>query len=120
MKLRGRRWRKRWSMTRPIVWTSRSAARAPSRSTSKTMVRAMNGVETTAEILRHYPECKIIILSMFDDENSVVSAIRSGARACIRKKAPDGDLLDALRMVARGGAYLSPQVSDRLLPRIQK
>jgi len=80
----------------------------------------LNGVETTAEILRHHPECKIIILSMFDDENSVVSAIRSGARAFILKKASDGDLLDALRMVARGGAYLSPQVSDRLLTRIQK
>jgi len=57
---------------------------------------------------------------MYDDENSVVSAIRSGARAFILKKASDTDLLEALRMVARGGAYLSPQVSDRLLSRIQK
>src|SRR6266404_8435388 len=80
----------------------------------------LNGVETTAEILRHHPECKVVILSMYDDENSVVSAIRSGARAFILKKASDTDLLDALRMVSRGGAYLSPQVSDRLLTRIQK
>jgi DNA-binding NarL/FixJ family response regulator len=80
----------------------------------------LNGVETTAEILRFHPECKIVILSMYDDENSVVSAIRSGARAFILKKASDTDLLEALRMVARGGAYLSPQVSDRLLSRIQK
>ncbi len=80
----------------------------------------LNGVETTAEILRYHPECKIVILSMYDDENSVVSAIRSGARAFILKKASDSDLLEALRMVARGGAYLSPQVSDRLLQRIQK
>src|SRR5713226_8827368 len=80
----------------------------------------LNGVETTAEILRHHPECKIVILSMYDDENSVVSAIRNGARAFILKKASDTDLLDALRMVARGGAYLSSQVSDRLLKRIQK
>jgi DNA-binding NarL/FixJ family response regulator len=80
----------------------------------------LNGVETTAEILRFHPECKIVILSMYDDENSVVSAIRSGARAFILKKASDNDLLEALRMVARGGAYLSPQVSDRLLSRIQK
>jgi DNA-binding NarL/FixJ family response regulator len=70
--------------------------------------------------LRFHPECKIVILSMYDDENSVVSAIRSGARAFILKKASDTDLLEALRMVARGGAYLSPQVSDRLLSRIQK
>src|SRR5258708_23273640 len=80
----------------------------------------LNGVETTAEILRYHPECKVIILSMYDDENSVVSAIRSGARAFILKKASDTDLLDALRTVASGGAYLSPQVSDRLLTRIQK
>ncbi|HEY2843311.1 MAG TPA: response regulator transcription factor [Bryobacteraceae bacterium] len=80
----------------------------------------LNGVETTAEILRHQPDCKIIILSMYDDENSVVSAVRSGARAFILKKASDNDLLEALRMVAAGGMYLSPQVSDRLLTRIQK
>src|SRR5579872_5025213 len=80
----------------------------------------LNGVETTAEILRHHPDCKVVILSMYDDENNVVGAIRAGARAFILKKASDSDLLEALRMVARGGAYLSPQVSDRLLSRIQK
>lgn len=80
----------------------------------------LDGVETTAEILRYHPDCKIVILSMYDDENHVVNAIRSGARAFILKKASDADLLEALRMVARGGAYLSPQVSDRLLSRIQK
>ena len=80
----------------------------------------LNGVETTAEILRHNPECKVVILSMYDDENSVVGAVRSGARGFILKKVSDSDLLEALHVVARGGAYLSPQVSDRLLNRIQK
>lgn len=84
------------------------------------MPNGLNGVETTAEILRSHPECKVVVLSMFDDENSVVGAIRTGARAFILKKASDADLLDALRMVAAGGMYLSPQVSDRLLSRIQK
>jgi DNA-binding NarL/FixJ family response regulator len=80
----------------------------------------LNGMETTAEILRHYPDCKVAILSMYDDEKSVLGAIRSGARAFILKKASGTDLLDALRVVANGGAYLSPQVADRLLRRIQK
>jgi len=80
----------------------------------------LNGIETTTEILRHCPDVKIIILSMYDDEHSVVSAIRSGARAFVLKKASDNDLLDALRAVAKGGSYLSPQVSDRLLHRIQR
>jgi two-component system response regulator DegU len=80
----------------------------------------LNGVETTAEILRHHPDCRVVILSMYDDEHSVVSAVRAGARAFILKRASDTDLVDALRIVARGGSYLSPQVSDRLLTRIQK
>jgi DNA-binding NarL/FixJ family response regulator len=49
-----------------------------------------------------------------------VGAVRSGARGFILKKVSDNDLLEALRVVANGGAYLSPQVSDRLLSRIQK
>lgn len=80
----------------------------------------LNGVEATSEILRYMPDTKIIILSMYDDEHSVVSAIRSGARGFVLKKASDSDLVDALRTVAKGGSYLSPQVSDKLLTRIQR
>jgi DNA-binding NarL/FixJ family response regulator len=80
----------------------------------------LNGIEATTEILRHCPETRILILSMYDDEHSVVSAIRSGARAFVLKKASDNDLIEALRTVAKGGSYLSPQVSDRLLTRIQR
>jgi DNA-binding NarL/FixJ family response regulator len=80
----------------------------------------MNGIEATTELMRHCPGVKVIILSMYDDENSVVSAIRSGARAFVLKKASSTELLDALRTVARGGSYLSSQVSDRLLARIQR
>jgi DNA-binding NarL/FixJ family response regulator len=80
----------------------------------------LNGVEAAAELLRHLPATKVAILSMYDDEHSVVSAIRSGVRAFILKKASGGDLLDALRTVARGGSYLSPQVSEQLLSRIRR
>jgi DNA-binding NarL/FixJ family response regulator len=79
----------------------------------------LNGIEATGEILRHWPEAKIVILSMYDDEDSVVSAIRSGARALVVKRASEIDLVNALLAVAKGGSYLSPQVSDRLLHRIQ-
>jgi DNA-binding NarL/FixJ family response regulator len=79
----------------------------------------INGIEATTEILRHAPETRVIMLSMYDDEHRVVSAIRSGARAFVLKKASSQDLLNALRAVAKGGSYLSPQVSDCLLQRIQ-
>jgi NarL family two-component system response regulator LiaR len=80
----------------------------------------MNGIEATIEVLRHCPGAKVMILSMYDDENSVVAAFRSGARAFLLKKASSGDLVDALRTVAKGGSYLSSQVSDHLLTRIQR
>ena len=80
----------------------------------------LNGIEATAEVLRHCPETRVIVLSMYDDEHSVFSAIRGGARAFVVKKASDNDLLDALRTVAKGGSYLSPQVSDRLLVHIHR
>ena len=80
----------------------------------------MNGIEATGELLRLCPNVKVVILSMYDDENSVVAAIRSGARAFVLKKASSGELLDALRTVANGGSYLSSQVSDRLLTHIQR
>ncbi|MCX6607895.1 MAG: response regulator transcription factor [Acidobacteria bacterium] len=83
-------------------------------------LQGLNGIEATTEILRHCPDIRVIILSMYDDEHSVVSAIRSGARAFVLKKASDSDLVDALRTVGKGGSYLSPQVSDRLLNRIQR
>jgi DNA-binding NarL/FixJ family response regulator len=80
----------------------------------------MNGMEATSELIRHCPSVRVVVLSMYDDENSVVTAIRSGARAFVLKKSSSAELLDALRAVARGGSYLSSQVSDRLLTRIQR
>lgn len=80
----------------------------------------MNGIEATEEITRHCPECKVVILSMYDDESSVMGAIRAGARAFLLKSASAEDLLDALRAVAKGGFYLCAQVADRMQSRIQK
>jgi DNA-binding NarL/FixJ family response regulator len=80
----------------------------------------MNGIDATSEVLRHCPGAKVMMLSMYDDENSVVAAFRSGARAFLLKKASSSDLLDALRTVSKGGSYLSPEVSDHLLTRIQR
>ena len=84
------------------------------------LLPGIHGVEVTAELQRHVPDTKVVILSMYDDEKSIVDSIRAGARAYVLKRAPVRDLLDALRTVARGGSYLSSQVSGRLLHRIQR
>jgi two-component system response regulator NreC len=79
----------------------------------------LNGIEATVEILRQMPQIRVLILSIYDDDNSVVTAFRSGARAFVVKRAGAADLVDALRIVARGGSYISSQVSESLLTRIQ-
>src|SRR5207253_1926953 len=76
--------------------------------------------EATMEVIRHCPNSRVMMLSMYDDENSVVASFRSGARAFLLKKASSADLLDALRAVSKGGSYLSSQVSDHLLTRIRR
>jgi DNA-binding NarL/FixJ family response regulator len=80
----------------------------------------MSGIDATSEILRHCAETKVVILSMYDDEQTVVEAIRSGAQGYVIKKASDTDLLNALRAVLRGGSYLSPEVSDRIIKCIKR
>ncbi|MGQ9918209.1 MAG: response regulator [Bryobacteraceae bacterium] len=80
----------------------------------------MNGIEATVELLRESPDSRVVILSMYDDQSSVVQAMRSGARGFVLKKASQADLLAALRTVARGGTYLSPEVSDKFLECVRK
>lgn len=80
----------------------------------------MNGIEATVELLRESPDSRVVILSMYDDESSVVQAMRSGARGFVLKKASQADLLSALHTIARGGTYLSPEVSDKFLECVRK
>lgn len=80
----------------------------------------MTGIEATSELIKHCPGIKVIILSIYDDENSAISPIGSGDRACVWKMVSSTELLDALRTVARGGSYLSSRFSHRLLTCIQR
>jgi DNA-binding NarL/FixJ family response regulator len=82
-------------------------------------LQGLTGVETTSEVLRYFTESKVVMLSGYQDEDSVVGSLKAGARAFVLKEAGEPDLIDALRTVARGGTYLSAQVSDGLLRRLQ-
>ena len=83
-------------------------------------LQGLNGIEATAEIVRYHPDTRVVILSTYEDENSVVQAMNSGARAFVLKKAGELDLLEALRTVVQGGTYLSPQVTGKFLNRSKR
>lgn len=80
----------------------------------------VNGIEATVQLAKLFPNTKVVILSMYDDERSVMGAIRAGARGFVLKQASFGEVLNALRTVARGGTYLSSAISSRLVERLQR
>ena len=72
-------------------------------------------IETIKLILQNYPSNKIIALSTYDDDAIVENVVRAGVRGFLSKGEPSGDLLKALKMVAEGGAYLSPAIVARVM-----
>ncbi len=75
----------------------------------------INGVEATAELIEKYPESKVIILSIHDDENYVTHALRTGATGYLLKEMDADALIEAVKVVADGGSYLHPRVTHNLV-----
>lgn len=75
----------------------------------------LNGVEATRQIMEQAPEAKVLILSMHKDAVYVRESLRVGAKGYLLKDGIDQDLLNAVRSIARGEAFLSPAVSKMVL-----
>ncbi len=75
----------------------------------------MGGTEATRKIVGRNPHIGVIVLTMFEDEESVFAALKAGARGYVLKDADRGMLLEAIRAVARGEALLGPSVARRVL-----
>jgi len=79
----------------------------------------MNGIEATARIRRECPAVDVVMLSMRDDEGSVMGAIGAGASGFVLKQSSFSEVLTALRVVAAGGTHWTAGVSDRLLAAVR-
>ncbi len=75
----------------------------------------LNGIEATRRLTAASPRTRVLALSMHKDSVYVREILRAGARGYLLKDAIAGDLLSAVRAVARGDGYLSPGVSDAVL-----
>ncbi|GEN57087.1 transcriptional regulatory protein DegU [Halolactibacillus alkaliphilus] len=80
----------------------------------------MNGVEATKELVEKYPELKVIILSIHDDENYVTHALKSGAQGYLLKDMDSESLVNAIKIVSDGGAYLHPKVTHNLVKEFKR
>jgi DNA-binding NarL/FixJ family response regulator len=71
----------------------------------------LNGLEATRQIIHDYPTVKVLILSMYDNEEYIRNSLANGAMGYILKDASAAELLDAIRAVHRGETILSPAVT---------
>jgi two-component system, NarL family, nitrate/nitrite response regulator NarL len=80
----------------------------------------MNGIETTKEIRMLYPKMKVLILSMYNENEYIKRLIEVGASGYILKNKGKEELVKAIRKVAEGGKYLGEAVIKTLMDDIQK
>ena len=74
-----------------------------------------NGIEATRDIVASAPHIAVLVLTMHEDDESVFSAVRAGARGYLVKGARQAELLRALRTVADGGAVFGPAIARRMI-----
>ena len=75
----------------------------------------MSGIEATAAICAVWPETRIIILTTFGRDEYVFEGIRAGAVGFLLKDAPAEDLIQTIRRVHAGEAFIQPEIASRLL-----
>ncbi|HEY8582192.1 MAG TPA: response regulator transcription factor [Capillimicrobium sp.] len=78
----------------------------------------LDGIEATRRIVAELPGTGVLLLTMSDDDQAVLDAMRSGARGYVLKGSDEDDVVRAVRAVANGDAILGPAVAESLLDRL--
>lgn len=80
----------------------------------------LNGVDATAELKELHPDIKVIILSIHDDESYVFETLRKGATGYLLKDMEAESLINAIRTVAEGNAFIHPKVTGKLIQQLRR
>ncbi len=80
----------------------------------------LNGIEATKQLIDTYPDTKVIILSIHDDESYVTHALKTGATGYLLKEMDADSLVEAVKVVAEGGSYLHPRVTHNLVKEFRR
>jgi len=75
----------------------------------------LGGVEATRRLRAAAPQCRVIVLTTFDDDEEVFDALRAGAVGYLLKGAPAEKLVEAIRVAARGESFLQPSIAAKVL-----
>jgi DNA-binding NarL/FixJ family response regulator len=74
-----------------------------------------NGIDATRQIVARNPAIAVLVLTMYEDDDSVFAAMRAGARGYLLKGADQDDVLRAISAVAAGEAIFGPAIAERLM-----
>lgn len=80
----------------------------------------INGVSAAENVIAASPGTRVIMLSIHDDEGYVYRTLRSGASGYLLKEMGTSDLVEAVRVVASGGAYIHPKVTGKLIEEFRR
>ena len=80
----------------------------------------MSGLEVIHEVTERAPACRIIVLTVFEDEQKISQALTTGACGYLLKTAQSGEITDAIRQAADGGTPMSPRVARSLIDILAK
>ena len=75
----------------------------------------MDGVTATRAVVARYPACSVIILTTFDDDETIFEGLRAGARGYLLKDINADEMTAAIRTVASGGALIQPSITRKVL-----
>ncbi len=75
----------------------------------------LNGLDTLKLLKSHKPELRVLILSMYPEEQYALRAIKAGASGYITKSSASEELIGAIKKVLKGGRYTSASIAERLL-----
>jgi DNA-binding NarL/FixJ family response regulator len=75
----------------------------------------LDGIEATRRVMAESPKTRVLVVTMFEDDDSVLAAMRAGARGYVLKGMRAADAIRAIRAVAEGEAIFSPAIAGRLV-----
>jgi DNA-binding NarL/FixJ family response regulator len=75
----------------------------------------VNGIEATRRILQESPSVRVLVVTLFEDDDSVFMALRAGARGYVLKDADEEEMVLSIRAVGKGEAIFSPAIATRVL-----
>jgi DNA-binding NarL/FixJ family response regulator len=78
-------------------------------------MRNLNGLEATRKIKRLFPDMKVLVLTMYENEEWIFQTLKAGASGYLIKDSAMTDLTSAIRAIHQGDSYLSPSISKKVI-----